>query len=153
MGHYAAKISWARGGAVFTDNRYSRAHAWSFDGGAVVPASASPQIVRPPLSDPSGVDPEEALVAAVASCHMLFFLAYAAQQKFTVDSYVDNAEGTMAKNAHGQEWLAQVKLRPRIAFSGETRPTQAEIDALHHRAHRDCYIANSVKAEITVEPA
>jgi len=151
MSEYTAVISWRREGAVFTDNRYNRAHAWSFDGGAVVPASASPLHVPVPLSDPTGVDPEEAYVAAISSCHMLFFLSLAAKKKFIVDSYEDHAVGEMEKGADGALWMSRVSLRPNIVFSG-AQPTPTDITALHHQAHTMCYLANSVKTAITVEP-
>jgi organic hydroperoxide reductase OsmC/OhrA len=152
-GHrYTAKVSWERDGATFSDRRYSRAHVWSFDGGATVKASASPLIVRAPFSDPSGVDPEEAFIASVSSCHMLFFLDYAAQAKYVVDSYEDAATGTMGKNDSGGEYMETIALSPLVRFSGDIQPTTAQIAALHERAHHDCYIANSVKSTITVSP-
>ena len=147
---HTATILWQRGDAVFNDRRYSRAHAWSFDGGAEVRASASPLIVREPLSDANAVDPEEAFVASVSSCHMLFFLDYAAQAHFVVDSYEDTATGTMGKSESGRDFVEHIVLAPRIRFSGPHRPTPEEIAALHHRAHDDCFIANSVKTNITV---
>jgi organic hydroperoxide reductase OsmC/OhrA len=147
-----ATVRWTRqGNERFLDNRYSRAHEWAFDGGARIHASASPHVVRLPFSDPSGVDPEEAFVAAIASCHMLFFLSFAARQGFTIDSYDDNAVGVLSKGADGREWMTKVTLRPHVVFSGDTRPTEAEIDALHHEAHAACYIANSVKTDIVVD--
>jgi organic hydroperoxide reductase OsmC/OhrA len=151
MAEYHATVSWARQGAVFTDNRYARAHAWSFDGGAVVPASSSPHEVPVPLSNPAHVDPEEAFVAAIASCHMLFFLNLAAKRGFVIDSYDDDAVGVMEKGVDGKMWMAKARLRPRIVFSGARLPTPADIDALHHDSHAQCYIANSVKTEIVVE--
>lgn len=151
MGEYTATISWRREGAAFADNRYSRAHKWTFDGGAAVSASASPHIVPVPLSDPSGVDPEEAYVAAMSSCHMLFVLSLAAKKKLIVDSYEDHAVGAMEKGADGAMWMARVSLRPRIIFSG-AQPTPTDITALHHEAHAMCYLANSVKTVITIEP-
>jgi organic hydroperoxide reductase OsmC/OhrA len=150
--NYEANVRWARQvDERFVDGRYSRAHEWAFDGGARIHASASPHVVRPPFSDPSGVDPEEAFVAAVASCHMLFFLWFAARQGFTIDRYDDNAVGVLSKGADGREWMTKVTLRPHIVFSGEQRPTAAEVDALHHESHAACYIANSVKTEIVVD--
>jgi organic hydroperoxide reductase OsmC/OhrA len=148
-----ATVSWQRGEDVFTDNRYSRAHIWHFDGGAEVPASASPHSVRLPFSDPAGVDPEEAFVASISSCHMLWFLSIAAKEGFAIDSYVDNALGTMEKNADGKLAMTRVVLRPRIAFCGNPLPTDAQVAALHHQAHEECYIANSVKTEVVVEEA
>jgi organic hydroperoxide reductase OsmC/OhrA len=146
-------VRWSRNGAVFTDHRYSRAHTWSFDGGVDVPASASPLVVRPPFSDASAVDPEEAFVASIASCHMLFFLDYAAQAGFAVDEYADDAIATMGTNAHGKPFVQTVVLAPRVVFSGDRAPTAGEIAALHERAHGDCFIANSVLTEIRIRPA
>lgn len=148
MSQYSASVEWTRSGAVFTDHRYSRAHRWSFDGGAVVAASSSPQVVRLPFSDPAGVDPEEAFVVSLASCHMLWFLDLAARRGFTVERYVDDAEGHMERNAAGKEWIARVVLRPSVEFSGPTVPDDAAVDALHHAAHAECFIANSVRTEV-----
>jgi len=153
MSEYTATVAWARDGAVFTDNRYSRAHTWAFDGGVVVPASASPHVVPEPLSVAANVDPEEAFVAAVSSCHMLTFLSIAARRGHVVDSYTDDAVGVMEKNAQGRLAVTRVALRPRIAFSGDSVPGPAEIETLHEMAHRGCFIANSVLTEITVEAA
>lgn len=150
---YTAQVEWKRGDQPFTDNRYSRAHRWRFDGGAEVPGSSSPLSVAPPMSDPAAVDPEEAFVASLSSCHMLFFLAFAAQEKFRVDSYADPAEGVMEKNAEGRVAVTRVTLRPKVVFSGERTPSREEIDRLHHRAHEACYLANSVKTEVSCEPA
>lgn len=152
MAEYRATVSWERNGARFTDTKYSRRHLWAFDGGVSVPASASPHVVPVPLSDPAGVDPEEAYVAALSSCHMLTFLWLAAKRGFTIDSYVDEAAGTMERNAEGRSAITRVALRPRILFSGATMPTEQDLDALHEAAHRECYIANSVRTRVTVEP-
>lgn len=149
---YSARIHWQRGTATFTDNRYSRAHRWSFDGGVEVPASSSPQVVRVPLSDEHAVDPEEALVASLSSCHMLFFLSFAATRGFRVDDYLDDAAGVMGKNQAGRTAMVRVTLRPRVSFSGERLPTRADLEALHHRAHEECFIANSVTTTVDVEP-
>lgn len=152
MASYEATVRWQRRpDERFIDGRYSRAHEWRFDGGAQVHASASPHVVRAPFSDPSGVDPEEAFVAALASCHMLFFLAFAAKRGFEITTYEDMAVGVMGKSSDGREWMTKVTLRPRVTFSGGQRPRAVEFDALHHQAHAACYIANSVKAEIVVE--
>jgi len=151
MHRYEAKISWSRNGAKFTDNRYSRAHQWSFDGGITVPASASPLVVRAPLSVAEAIDPEEALVAAASSCHMLWFLSLAAKQGFVVESYVDEPFGVMEKNEKGKLAFSRITLRPKIQFSAEKLPSPAELGALHHTAHEECYIANSIKCEIVVE--
>jgi Predicted redox protein, regulator of disulfide bond formation len=146
-----ATVRWRRSGAVFTDNRYSRAHEWRFDGGAVVAASSSPHVVRVPLSDPAAVDPEEAFVASLASCHMLWFLSLAAQAGFVVEEYEDAAVGVLAKNEEGKLAITVVTLRPKVIFAG-TAPTDAELARLHERAHEECFIARSVKTELRVEP-
>jgi organic hydroperoxide reductase OsmC/OhrA len=148
MSRFDATIEWRRPeGAAFTDNRYSRAHVGRFDGGATVAASSSPHSVPLPFSVAENVDPEEALVAALSSCHMLFFLSLAAQRGFVVDRYRDAAEGTMAKNAQGRMAMTKVILNPRVAYAGD-RPDRPTEEELHHRAHELCYIANSVTAEI-----
>lgn len=151
MHKYEAKISWSRNGQKFSDNRYSRAHEWSFDGGIKVSASASPAVVRPPFSVVEAVDPEEALVAAASSCHMLSFLYLAAKQGFVVESYEDDAFGVMEKNPQGKLAITRITLRPKIQFSAEKWPSSAELEALHHSAHEECYIANSLKCEVVVE--
>lgn len=155
MAHqYRATVSWRRQSSEpFTDNKYSRAHNWSFDGGVTVSASSSPLSVRLPYSRADAVDPEEALVAAISSCHMLTFLYFAAKQGFVVDSYEDEAVGVMTKNERGKLFVSKAILRPSIAFSGAKQPSAAELGDLHHRAHEDCFIANSVLADITIEPA
>jgi organic hydroperoxide reductase OsmC/OhrA len=147
-----AKVIWERGDQNFLDSRYSRAHRWRFDGGAEVPGSSSPHVVPVPMSDPKAVDPEEAFVASLSSCHMLWFLSLAAQKGFRVDRYADDAEGVMAKNAQGKRAVTRVTLRPAVEFSGEKIPTRQELEALHHKAHEECFIANSVKTEVRVEP-
>jgi organic hydroperoxide reductase OsmC/OhrA len=151
MHKYQARISWNRAGATFSDNRYSRAHEWWFDGGVTVPASASPSIVRAPYSVAEAVDPEEALVASASSCHMLWFLSLAAERGYVVDSYVDDAFGVMEQNGQGKLAISRITLRPRIAFSGSKVPSGEELDALHHAAHEECFIANSLRSEIVVE--
>jgi organic hydroperoxide reductase OsmC/OhrA len=151
MAHeYTAQVIWTRDGAVFTDNRYSRGHVWRFDGGVDVPASSSPLSVKLPLSRADAVDPEEALVAAVSSCHMLFFLGFAAKAGFVVDKYEDAAVGVMTKNEQGKLFVSKITLSPAISFSGSKQPSAQELDALHHRAHEECYVANSVRAEVLV---
>lgn len=151
MAHtYNATIRWERGEATFTDRRYSRAHVWVFDGGIEVPGSSSPLHVRVPLSEERAIDPEEAFTAAISSCHMLFFLDYAARAGYTVDRYVDTATATLGRNAAGKEYVATIELAPQIAFSGERLPEKKEIAVLHERAHHDCYLANSVLTEIIV---
>jgi organic hydroperoxide reductase OsmC/OhrA len=153
MPQFVATIAWERGIQPFADNRYSRAHEWRFDGGLTVPGSSSPHSVPLPMSDPGAVDPEEALVAALSSCHMLFFLSIAAQRGFIVDSYRDPAVGTMDKNADGKMAMTVITLAPAIVFGGERRPTPEELDAIHHSAHEKCYIANSIKAEVVIKGA
>ena len=149
MSHYSATVSWRRNGEVFTDNRYSRGHEWSFDGGVRFRASSSPQVV-PRFSDPAGVDPEEAFVASLASCHMLTFLSIAAKKRFVVDRYEDEALGIMTKNENGKLFVSKVTLDPAIEFSGEKRPTPEQIADMHHLAHQECFIANSVLTEVVV---
>lgn len=152
MSTYTAEIRWRRGEQKFTDNRYSRAHVWRFDGGAVVPASSSPAVVPLPLSDAAAVDPEEAFIASLSSCHMLWFLSLAAKRGYTVDSYTDEAGGVMAKNAAGKLAMTVVTLRPRVTFSGAIIPDRAALDSLHHAAHAECFIAASIRSEIVIEP-
>ena len=152
MATHTATVIWSRGDAVFTDKRYSRAHQWRFDGGALVAASASPHVVPLPCSDPNGVDPEEAFIASISSCHMLWFLFLAAQRGFRVDSYHDEALGELGKNAGGREAILRVVLRPRIVFSGGKTPSAEELDHLHEESHHRCFIANSVLTEVRVEP-
>lgn len=151
MHRYTARTAWSRDGATFSDNRYSRGHEWSFDGGVVVPASASPSIVPAPWSVAEAVDPEEALVASASSCHMLWFLSLAAKRGFVVDSYTDDAFGVMEKNTQGKLAFSRITLQPDVSFGGATQPTEDEIAFLHHDAHAECFIANSLKCEIVVE--
>ena len=153
MSEHTATVRWERGSAPFVDNRYSRAHTWLFDGGLSVPASASPHNVRPPFCDPAGVDPEEAYVAALSSCHMLWFLSLAAAEGFVVDRYSDEAIGTLEKDEHGRDAITCVTLRPRVRFSGPRVPDPARIARLHDEAHYRCFIANSVRTRIAVESA
>jgi len=150
---YTATLEWSRQGAVFSDGKYRRAHSWRFDGGAIVPASSSPQVVPAPLSDPAGVDPEEAYVASLASCHFLWFLHVARAAGFVVDSYVDEATGIMEKNAQSKLWMSRVTLKPKARFAGERQPDEGTLREMHHKAHAECFIANSVKTEVVVEPA
>ena len=152
MSTYTAMIRWSRSSdGDFAKGQYSRAHEWAFDGGAKVPASPSPHVVTAPWSDPAGVDPEEAFVASLSSCHMLFFVDFARRAGFVIDSYVDEAEGVLTKGADGKTAMTRVTLRPRVEWSGDKRPTEAEIADLHHKAHDACFIANSVKTEVVVE--
>ncbi|MGH8809690.1 MAG: OsmC family protein [Noviherbaspirillum sp.] len=148
---YEATIAWSRGEQKFTDNRYSRGHSWRFDGGAQVQASSSRYVVPLPMSVEAGVDPEEALVAATASCHMLFFLSIAAKKGFVVDRYADRASAVMGKNGDGKMAMTRITLRPEIAFGGERMPTRQELDEIHHESHEQCFIANSLKSEVVVE--
>ena len=151
MATYTATIHWQRGAdEPFVDNKYSRGHQWSFDGGVSFRASSSPHVV-PRYSDPAGVDPEEAFVASLSSCHMLTFLYHAARAGFVVDSYDDTATGRMAKTPEGRVWVAEVVLHPQVRWSGPA-PDAATLTTLHHHAHEDCFIANSVKTEVRVEP-
>ena len=149
MKQFEAQVAWQRGGQPFLDGRYSRPHPWRFDGGLEVPASSSPLSVPLPMSDASALDPEEALVAAASSCHMLFFLSLAAGRGFTIDSFVGEALGFMVKDGEGRIAMARIELRPAIIFAGE-RPSRDELDALHHEAHARCYIANSLKTDVIV---
>jgi organic hydroperoxide reductase OsmC/OhrA len=147
MAQYTATISWRRGAEeAFSDNCYGRGHQWSFDGGVSFRASASPHVVGV-FADPSGVDPEEAFVAALSSCHMLTFLHLAAKAGHVVDSYDDTALGVMTRT-DGRVWVSRVTLRPEVCWDG----TAAQEDALHHAAHEECFIANSVRTEIRCEP-
>ena len=147
---YTATIEWARQGAAFTDNRYSRGHRWEFDGGVEVPASASPHSVPLPLSVAEAVDPEEAFVASVASCHMLWFLSIAAQQGHVVESYRDAASATLGRDRSGQLAILDVYLCPAVEFGAGNGPGAAGLAALHHAAHARCFIANSIKATIHI---
>lgn len=150
MSEHKAIISWKRTSPDFLKGKYSREHSWTFDGGATVPASPSPSVVPVPFSNLANVDPEEAFVASVSSCHMLTFLHLACKQGFQVDSYDDETVGVMTKNDKGVAWISAVTLHPRIAYSGERRPTPADEDRLHHAAHEQCFIANSIKTEVKV---
>lgn len=151
MSNYTATIRWSRtGDGDFSRGQYSRAHEWTFDGGLRVPASASPHIVPAPWSNPQGVDPEEAFVASLSSCHMLFFVDFARRAGLVVDEYVDEAEGVMEKGTDGKMAMARVTLRPRVTWSGSV-PGDSMVKDLHHRAHEACFIANSVTTRVTVE--
>ena len=152
MASYTATITWERAGQDFLDGQYSRAHRVAFDGGVDIEGSASPHVVRPPMSSESGVDPEEMLVASLASCHMLTFVDMARRAGWRVDRYVDRAEGWMERIAPGRFAVTRVTLRPEVALSGDPAPGDSEFAALHHRAHEACFISNSVKTDVTVEP-
>ena len=151
MSQHKATIRWTGSeDADFARGRYSREHVWVFDGGASVLASASPSVVRPPYSNPAAVDPEEAFVAAIASCHMLTFLYLASRRGFEVVEYVDEAIGEMTKNEAGVPWVSAVTLSPRIEFRGGHAPTPVELHQLHEQAHHECFISNSVKTTISI---
>jgi organic hydroperoxide reductase OsmC/OhrA len=154
MSHrYTADLVWQRAAdEAFTDQRYSRRHELRFDGGAVLAASSAVSSVPRPYSDPAAVDPEEMLVASIASCHMLWFLSLAAKAGFVVERYTDRAEGEMTKNPQGKLWVSRVVLRPAVSFADGRAPTPDALDALHHAAHDECFIANSVKSEVVCEP-
>ena len=152
MAEYRASVRWQRDGAAFFDDRYSRAHRWQFDGGIEVPASSSPHVVPLPMSIESAVDPEEAFVASLSSCHMLWFLDIASRAGWVVDDYRDDALGVMAPNADGKLAMTLVTLRPAVQFGGARQPDAAQLQALHHQAHSECFIANSVRSEVRIEP-
>ncbi|MFY9270001.1 MAG: OsmC family protein [Candidatus Manganitrophaceae bacterium] len=147
MSEYQVAIDWERETDSFFYESYSRDHLWTFSGGVRVSASAAPDY----QGNPSYVNPEEALVAALSSCHMLTFLAVAARKQFVIDSYHDDAVGVLEKDAQGRLAVTRVTLRPKVTFSGEKQPTPEEVKMLHDRAHRGCFIANSVTAQVTVE--
>ena len=153
MSAHTAIIRWKCTGPDFLKGEYSREHTWTFDGGVTVPASPSPSVVPIPYSNPAHVDPEEAFVAAVSSCHMLTYLYLAYQEGFQVDSYYDEAVGVMTKNERGVPWVSSVTLHPQIVCSGDKLPTPADEERLHHMAHEQCFIANSIKTEVTVKGA
>ena len=151
MSTHCATIRWHRNGQSFSDNNYSRGHTWGFDGGAVVAASASPDIVPPPHSVPEYVDPEEAFVAALSSCHMLMFLSIAAKRGYVVDEYTDAASGVLGKDRNGKDMITAVTLRPSAVYSADNQPTGQQIEKMHHRSHDLCFIANSVVTDVQVE--
>lgn len=152
MAQHVAEIIWVRGDQAFIDNRYSRKHVMRFDAGIDIPASSSPHVVPTPYSDAAAIDPEEAFVASLSSCHMLWFLSIAAKRKYVVEHYSDSAVGLMAKDALGKMAMSVVTLRPKVVFSGDRLPTRADIDRMHQLAHEECFIANSVKSEVRCEP-
>jgi organic hydroperoxide reductase OsmC/OhrA len=149
MSEHRAVIRWQNTSPEFKKGRFSREHTWTFDGGVTVPASASPSVVRVPYSNPAAVDPEEAFVAAIASCHMLTFVYLAQRGGFEVLSYEDEAVGVMTENERGVRWVSSVVLHPRIIY-GDPAPAPADVEQLHERAHAECFIANSVKTDIRV---
>ncbi len=150
MSEHKARISWKRTGPDFLKGEYSREHTWTFDGGVTIPASSSPTVVPAPFSNANAVDPEEAFIASISSCHMLTYVWLAYRDGFIVDSYEDDAVGTMAKNERSVPWVDEVTLHPKISYSGAKLPTPADEERLHHRAHEECFIANSVKTEVKV---
>lgn len=152
MATYSVEVIWSRGNQNFLDNKYSRRHLLRLDGGIEVPGSSSPHVVPLPYSAPDAIDPEEAFVSSLSSCHMLWFLSLAVKNGFVVDQYHDGAQGRMERNTEGKLFMSVVTLRPTVLFSGEILPTASEIEALHHQAHQECFIANSVKTEVRCEP-
>ena len=150
MSEYKAIIKWQRTSPDFLKGRYSREHTWTFDGGVTIPASPSPSVVPAPYSNPANVDPEEAFVASVSSCHMLTFLHVASRQGFQIDSYEDESVGVLTKNEKGVPWVSRITLSPKISYSGGKLPTPADVEKLHHLAHEQCFIANSIKTEVVV---
>jgi len=149
---YTAETIWMRGEQKFTDNLYSRKHTLKFDSGIIVAGSSSPLVVPAPYSEPNAVDPEESLISAISSCHMLCFLSIAAKNGFVIDSYHDNAVGIMKPNEQKKYWVSSVTLQPKIVFSGNQIPSKTKIEEMHHEAHDECFIANSVKTDIQVHP-
>lgn len=149
MSRHIATIAWQSSGG-FAGNDYSRRHVWRFDGGAEVIGSASPDVVPVPRSDPAGVDPEEALVASAASCHMLWFLDLARQAGLVVETYEDEAVAEMGRVGPGKVAITRITLHPRIVFAGDG-PGQTALDRLHHEAHERCFIANSLNCEIMID--
>jgi organic hydroperoxide reductase OsmC/OhrA len=150
MATYTASLTWERGDAVFTDGQYSRAHEISFDGGITVAGSASPHVVKLPLSREDAVDPEEMLVASLAACHMLFFLDFARRAGYVIDAYVDRAEGVMGKDDRGRIAVTQVRLNPHVIWGDEKQPTPEELRELHHKSHEACFIANSFRGDVAI---
>lgn len=153
MSQYQTVVVWTRDGAAFTDSRYSRGHRWLFDGGVEVPASSSPHVVPLPLSVAAAVDPEEAFVASLSSCHMLVFLSIAAKRGFVVDSYRDEAIGVLERNPSGKLAMTTVILRPVVQFTGDKRPSTDELLEIHHESHEGCFIASSVTTDVRCEPS
>jgi organic hydroperoxide reductase OsmC/OhrA len=153
MSEYTAAVKWSKQDSEpFLDNKYSRAHTWEFDGGAVIPASSAPSVIPVPLSVVENVDPEEGFIASVSSCHMLWFLFLAANKKYVVKNYHDDAVGVLAKNDEGKQAITEITLRPKVTFEGD-QPSQEELEAMHHTAHEKCFISNSVKSTVKVEPS
>lgn len=151
MSQHHATVEWQRHQAKFVDNQYSRGHLWKFDGGAEIAASSSPEVVPIPYSNAEYVDPEEAFIASLSSCHMLWFLSIAAKHKFVVESYTDHAVGVMSKNEEGQLAITSIHLYPQVIFGKDRLPTQEKIEAMHEEAHHSCFLASSVKAAVIIE--
>ena len=146
MSEHKVTLKWERGGAEFSYQKYPREHTWSFDGGHTMTATAAPAY----FGNPAHVDPEEAFVASLSSCHMLTFLAIACKQRFVIDSYEDEAVGRLEKNADGKLAITHVELRPKITWDGDRKPSAEELDKMHHAAHKNCFVANSVRTVVTV---
>lgn len=152
MSDYTATVYWKRNPTeAFKDNQYSRGHTWEFDGGVTVPASASPHVIPLPYSVEENVDPEEAFIAAISSCHMLTFLGIAAKRRYVIDAYTDHAIGIMEEDKQGRTSVTHVTLKPIITFFGDKQPSYEQLEKMHHLAHEHCFIANSVKTEIVTE--
>ncbi|MDN5941681.1 MAG: OsmC family protein [Nitrospira sp.] len=151
MSEHRATVRWKRTSDEFLKGKYSREHTWSFDGGVTIPASPASSVVPAPYSNPAHVDPEEAYVASISSCHMLTYLYVASKQGFQVDTYHDEAVGVVTKNAQGVPWVSQVTLKPTITYSGPKTPRPADVERLHHLAHEQCFIANSIKTGVLIE--
>jgi organic hydroperoxide reductase OsmC/OhrA len=152
MSTYTAQLVWERGTQDFLSQKYSRRHRIRFDGGAEILASSSPAVVPVPASDPAGIDPEEAFVASLSSCHMLWFLFVAGKRGFVVDRYEDNPTGVLERNAERRWAISVVTLHPMIAFAADKQPSASELEQMHQKAHEECYIANSVKTDVRIEP-
>ena len=146
MSEHKVTLKWERGGTEFSYQKYPRDHTWNFDGGHTMTATAAPAY----LGNPAHVDPEEAFVASLSSCHMLTFLAIACKQRFVIDSYEDEAVGHLEKNADGKLAITRVELRPKITWGGDRKPSAEELDKMHHAAHENCFVANSVRTVVTV---
>lgn len=152
-GEHRASVIWQRGTQDFLDKKYSREHVWRFDDGCEVPGSCPPSKLIPvPLARPDAVDPEEGLLAALSACHMLFFLALSAKAGYRIDSYIDDAIGVMGKNERGKTLMERITLRPQVTFSGDKTPTPEDIADLHSRAHAECFIANTLRSDIVLDP-
>lgn len=151
MSAHTLTVLWENQDEPFIDNRYSRAHRWLFDGGVEVTASSSPSVIPVPMSLEAAVDPEEAFIASLSSCHMLWFLAVAAKAGFKVTRYEDQPEGHVARNDQGKLAVTTVTLRPAVRFDGLAASSD-QLSALHHQAHENCFIAHSVKTDVRCEP-